>query len=67
MTLPQGHVNRSFLHGGNTQSAVNLDYVTPGNANQSHFHDDFLAKELAFDLGVDVALLKQELRALVMK
>jgi len=67
LTLPHGQVNKSFLVGGNTQSTANLDYQQNASGRvqvNAQFYDDFLTKELAYDLGVDVQLLRHQLRAL---
>jgi hypothetical protein len=49
--------------GGNTLSTANLDIGNTSddqNANTSQFrYEDYLIKELAFDLGVDMLVLKR--------
>jgi hypothetical protein len=72
MTLPNGG-NHSMLGGlgigsGNTLSTANLDVqnnVSDGQSGQSMCrYDDYLIKELAFDLGVDMSVLKRQLQSL---
>lgn len=74
MTLPPG-ANHSIIGGlgmaggGNTLSTANLDIgnnVSDGNGGQSSIfrYDDYLIKELAFDLGVDMNVLKRQLQSL---
>ena len=75
MTLPQGG-NHSLLGGfgmgggGNTLSTANLDIQNNVSgtdaANQSPINrnEDHLVKELAFDLGVDMLVLKRQLQSL---
>jgi hypothetical protein len=66
LTLPSGYNNgigginnvnnNSLLGGGNggTLSTNNLDFLSGGNNNNiNHRYDDYLIRELAFDLGVD--------------
>lgn len=61
--------------GGNTLSTANLDIgnnvsmmegqQNSGGANAAAFrYEDHLVKELAFDLGVDMSVLKRQLMAL---
>lgn len=59
--------------GGNTLSTANLDIVNSNNmsnaqnTSQNHGsfrYEDYLIKELAFDLGVDMSVLKRQLMAL---
>jgi len=69
MTLPAG-VNHSILGlgmpGGNTLSTANLDMendVSDGQGQSQQFrYEDYLIKELAFDLGVDMKVLKRQLQ-----
>ena len=70
LTLPPGS-NQSMhglglgLQGGNTLSTANLDSQNTVGANHSSFrYEDQLVKELAFDLGVDQKLLKNQLMSL---
>lgn len=63
MTLPHGIINKSLVMGGNTLSTANLDYQNI-SAKANQVYDDFLTKELAYDLGVDVRLLRDQLRSL---
>jgi hypothetical protein len=63
MTLPHGITNKSLVLGGNTLSTANLDYQNI-SAKANQVYDDFLTKELAYDLGVDVRLLRDQLRSL---
>lgn len=74
MTLPSG-ANHSLLGGlgmggGNTLSTANLDIANDvsdgqmGTQNQQFRYEDYLIKELAFDLGVDMLVLKKQLLAL---
>lgn len=72
MTLPSG-ANHSIMGGlgmaggGNTLSTANLDVGNnvsgDGAAAQNSMfrYDDYLVKELAFDLGVDMSVLKRQL------
>ena len=76
MTLPAG-ANHSILGlgmgaGGNTLSTANLDIGGnnggDGQQNdtdiQKGHYEDYLVKELAFDLGVDMQVLKRQLQSL---
>lgn len=52
--------------GGNTLSTANLDLNNPvSDESGAQFrYEDHLVKELAFDLGVDMNVLKRQLMAL---
>jgi len=77
MTLPAG-ANHSMIGGlgmgmgsGNTLSTANLDIghnlsdPMGSSTNVSQFrYEDYLIKELAFDLGVDMMVLKRQLLTL---
>ena len=73
MTLPAG-ANNSLLGGlgmggGNTLSTANLDIgndVSEGQPGQSQQfrYEDYLMSELAFDLGVEMQVLKKQLLSL---
>ena len=58
------------MGGGNTLSTANLDIANDvsdgqmGTQNQQFRYEDYLIKELAFDLGVDMLVLKKQLLAL---
>ena len=63
--------------GGNTLSTANLDsqnIIGPTGPSsqhqqihQSYYYDEFLTKELAYTLGVELRLLKQKLQSLFHK
>ena len=63
LTLPNGSLNKNII-AGNTLSIANLDYQNAQIKQHQSFFDEHLTKELAFDLGVDVNLLKHELETL---